>query len=137
MALTESRPPPFTWLTPVLCVNDLSASLKHYQDVLGFGVSWAWNDDEAFESPNNPTFACVYRGECSIFLCEQGQGNPGSWLCMNLDTLDLLDEVYAEYQKSGANIVEPPKDYSWGMREMIVQDIDGNTFRVGCALAND
>ncbi len=136
MALSKSKSPPFTWQTPVLCVSDLSASLRHYQEVLGFGVSWAWNDDEAFENPEKPTFACVYRGECFIFLCEQGQGNPGSWLCMNLESLEELERVHKEYQASGAEIVEPPTDCSWGMREMIVRDLDGNTFRIGCALSN-
>ena len=33
---------------------------------------------------------------------------------------------------SGANILEPPEDRTWGMRELLVADIDGNTFRIGC-----
>ena len=42
--------------------------------------------------------------------------------------------IFQEYQLSGADIVEDPIDKPWGMREMLVKDIDGNTFRIGCSL---
>lgn len=126
--------PGFCWLTPVLCVKDLVASLKHYQEVLGFEQSWKWSEGDAFAEPEHPTFACVCRGECSVFLCQQGQGNPGSWICLNMPSLDALQEIFEEYKTTGADIVEPPEDRSWGMREMIVQDPDGNAFRIGCQL---
>lgn len=128
------KKPGFTWLTPVLCVTDLRKSLIHYEQVLGFEVSWQWSEDDAFEQASKPTFACVTRGDCSIFLCDNGQGNLGAWLCLNLGTLEELDQVFWEYKESGANIVEAPTDCSWGMREMLVQDLDGNVFRVGCQL---
>lgn len=81
-----------------------------------------------------PTFACVCRGDISLFLCEDGQGAPGSWTCLNVATLDELARVNEEYQKAGALIEEPLQDYSWGMREMLVADPDGNKFRIGCML---
>ena len=52
----------FSWVTPVLCVNDMIASLAHYEQVLGFEIAWQWSDTEAFEGPEKPTFACVCRG---------------------------------------------------------------------------
>ncbi len=125
------KEPGFTFVTPVLCVNDLPQSLTYYRDRLGFAVAWAWAEEEAFEAPSHPTFACVCRGEVSVFLCEKGQGNPGSWLMLNLSDREQLDVVHREYQQSGAKIVQPPTDESWGMREMIVADLDGNTLRIG------
>lgn len=126
----------FNWITPVVCVSDLPRSLEHYESVLGFDINWAWSEGQEFEEKTSPTFACVCRGEISIFLCEKGQGNPGSWLCVNVANVDELEAIFAEYKDSGANIVEPPQDYSWGMREMVVQDQDGNTLRVGCSVEN-
>ena len=126
--------PEFKWITPVLCVNNVSASLQHYAEVLGFEIAWSWSENVAFDKPEHPTFACVCRGEISLFLCEQGQGHPGSWVCLNVSTLDELQQLYEEYQHSGAKITQPPIDCSWGMREMHVQDLDGNTFRMGCVL---
>ena len=42
-----------------------------------------------------------------------------------------LAALHAEYEKSGARILNPPTDEPWGMREMLVADLDGNTFRMG------
>ncbi len=124
--------PGFSWITPVLCVNDLVKSLMHYEQVLGFKVSWKWSENETFENPSHPTFACVSRGDCSVFMCEKGQGNPGSWICLNVNSREALDQIFQEYTTSGADIVEKPIDRPWGMCEMIVKDIDGNVFRMGC-----
>ena len=45
-----------------------------------------------------------------------------------------LQSLFEEYRTSGAKIIEEPHDCSWGMREMIVEDPDGNTFRMGCLI---
>ena len=124
----------FNWVTPILCVSDLVNSLDHYEKVLGFDVSWAWSDEDQFDNAAKPTFACVCRGEISIFLCEKGQGHPGAWMSLNVSSLAELDSIYEEYQQSSAKIVEKPIDCPWGMREMLVQDLDQNTFRIGCPL---
>jgi uncharacterized glyoxalase superfamily protein PhnB len=129
--------PGFTWITPVLCVENVAKSLEYYEQVLGFEISWKWSESEAFGISCDPSFACVTRGQCSLFLCEQGQGNPGSWNCLNVDTLEELEELFRQYTDSGAHIIEEPQDRSWGMREMLVADLDGNTFRLGCQLRDE
>ncbi len=129
--------PGFNWMTPVLYVEDMVKSLEHYQQVLGFNIAWQWSDAERFDAPEHPTFACVARGECSIFLCEKGQGNPGTWICFSVSNHAELDQIFEEYKSSGADIAEEPQEYSWGMREMIVKDIDENVFRIGCRMEED
>ena len=124
----------FSWMTPVLCVTDLVKSLEHYQKVLGFDISWQWSENDAFDEKSAPTFACACRGEISVFLCEKGQGNPGTWLSLNVKNKDELEQLFLEYKNSSAHIEEEPVDCSWGMREMLVKDLDGNTFRIGCPL---
>ncbi len=62
--------PGFSWIIPVLCVHELVKSLMHYEQILGFNVSWKWSENETFENPNHPTFTCVSRADCSVFLCE-------------------------------------------------------------------
>jgi uncharacterized glyoxalase superfamily protein PhnB len=128
--------PEFCAITPVLRVDDLVASLEHYQTVLGFQRVWQWSTDRGFDEVVRPTFACVRRGECAIFLCEKGQGNPGTWICLQVKSGEDLARIHQEYQASGANIVDAPRDSSWGMREMLVRDIDGNTFRIGVQLCD-
>jgi uncharacterized glyoxalase superfamily protein PhnB len=39
-------------------------------------------------------------------------------------------EDVREYQASGAQILEPPKNQPWGSREMLVADLDGNRLRM-------
>ncbi len=121
-------------MTPVLCVTHLRKSLQYYEQVLGFDSAWQWSEEEAFSEESKPTFACVNRDDISLFLCENGQGNPGSWICLNVCTLDELQTLYEEYQNAQAFILEEPKDYPWGMREMLIKDLDGNTFRIGCQI---
>lgn len=125
----------FTHSTPILCVNDLARSLEHYTSVLGFEVQWQWSEEQAFDETAAPTFGCVRRGEVAIFLCQQGQGKPGAWISLHLPSREDVDAVHAELAAAGAKIAEPPCDRSWGMREALVEDLDGNTFRIGAPLA--
>ncbi|TNE92566.1 MAG: bleomycin resistance family protein [Deltaproteobacteria bacterium] len=126
--------PGFTWVTPILCVDDLPASLAYYTAQLGFELAWSWGEDQAFDSEAHPTFACVCRGDVSVFLSERHQGVPGAWMSLNVGSQADLDALHAEYVASGARIVEPPAVRVWGMREMWVEDLDGNVFRMGCPL---
>ena len=45
--------------------------------------------------------------------------------------MDDVDALYEEYKKSGAIIVEPPMNFPWNIREMLVEDLDGHRFRMG------
>jgi uncharacterized glyoxalase superfamily protein PhnB len=75
-----------------------------------------------------PSFGCVARGKIEIFLSEGGQGQPGMWMSIFVDDVDVLHE---EYKKSGATIRQPPTNMPWGIREMNVQDPDGHRLRMG------
>jgi catechol 2,3-dioxygenase-like lactoylglutathione lyase family enzyme len=109
----------FSGAVPILNVKNFAASMDYYVNKLGFEKEWDWG------SP--PDFGCVGRGEAQIFLCEGGQGQPGTWMSIFLEDVDALHE---EYKKSGAIIVNPPKNYPWGSREMIVEDLDGHRLRM-------
>ena len=100
------KEPPFTWVTPIFCVQDLAASLDHYENVPGFDVHWKWSESNEFEETARPTFACVRRGEVNLFLCEQGQGHPGAWVMFNVNDRSEVEAIHGEYEESGANIIE-------------------------------
>ena len=127
--MSDNSKPVFSFQTPILCVNCVPSSLEYYEKSLGFEISWAWSD-EGF-GKGTPTFASVCRGEATYFLCEQGQGNPGSWSSLFLNNKEELDSIFEEYKESGAKIIEAPENKCWGMCEMLVEDLDGNTFRIG------
>ena len=46
---------------------------------------------------------------------------------MDVDDVDLL---HAEYRANGAKIVQTPTNFSWGRREMNVEDLDGHRLRL-------
>ena len=110
----------FNEVTPILNVKNIQESFDYYVQKLGFEKLWDWGDP--------PDFGCVRRGKIEIFLCQGCQGQPGMWMAIFTDDVDAL---YEEYKKSGATIVNPPTDYPWEMREMLVEDLDGHRFRMG------
>jgi hypothetical protein len=52
---------------PILNVANVPASLRHYTEVLGFEVSWAWSPTNQFaHSDEPPTIAQVMRGHATF-----------------------------------------------------------------------
>lgn len=109
-------PFPLGGVTPVFRVHDVAASRDYYVKALGFKVNFETED-----------FVSVSRGRCGLFLCQDDQGHPGSWVW--IDGRDV-DALYEEYKTSGAKIRHPPTNYSWAL-EMQVEDLDGNVLRLG------
>jgi uncharacterized glyoxalase superfamily protein PhnB len=105
-------------LIPVLYTKDITASINYYTTVLGFESHWLWEE--------SPTFGGVNWGKIGIFFCQDGQGQPGTWLFI---TLENVNDYYETIKKRGAKIISPPKDESWSMREMLVEDPDGHIIR--------
>lgn len=106
----------FEGITPIFRVASVAASIDYYVKVLGFTLSWQVN-----------FFACVKRDRSSIFLCEDDQGHPGTWLWVGVTDAEAL---YEEYKTSGAKIRHRPTNYPWAY-EMQVEDVDGNVLRLG------
>jgi hypothetical protein len=109
-----------TGLTPVLYASDFGRLMDHFVDKLGFRKLWDWG------SP--PTFGAVARDHAEIFLCQGGQGQPGTWLSVFVDD---VDELHEELLKRGATIRSGPTNEPWGMREMQVECPDGHILRLG------
>ena len=42
-----------------------------------------------------------------------------------------VDSVYAELAARGANVIKPPQNYDYGMRDFDVLDLDGNHHTFG------
>src|SRR5260370_8737584 len=105
--------------TPILNVKCFDASMDYYVNKLGFQKKWDWGEP--------PTFASVGRGKVEIFLCQGAQGQPGMWMSIFMKDVDALHQ---EYQQSGAIIREPPVNFPWSTREMLIEDLDGHRFRM-------
>jgi len=92
MALIEN-------VTPILRVENLEASRGYYIQMLGFSLDW---DADGMIS--------VSRDGKSIMLCEGEQGVAGVWLWIGVDDADVF---FAEFSARGAQIRNPPQNFSW------------------------
>jgi predicted enzyme related to lactoylglutathione lyase len=110
--------------TPILRVSDMSTSLRYYVGVLGFkNADWGTNE-----------FTCLTRERrAGIYLCQGGQGQPGTWVWIGAEDVEAL---YEEYKASGAKIRHPPQNYPWAY-EMKVEDPDGHVLRFGSEARSD
>jgi uncharacterized glyoxalase superfamily protein PhnB len=114
--------------TPVLLVNDVVKAAAYYTDKLGFKVERFWGEP--------PMFTIARRDGVSVML---NQVDPGDTFRPNgaydgrfsiyIDTSDA-DALHAEFQSNGADIVCPPEDQRYMMREFQVRDLDGHL--IGC-----
>ena len=108
-----------TQVVPILQVADVPASMSYYEEKLGFETLWTHGDDQ---------FAAIGRDGMMIFLqCEHGEVRPSTVYMVVSD----VDALHADAAARGAEIVHAPEDRPWGMREMIVKDLDENVLRVG------
>lgn len=114
--------------TPVLLVRDVAKAAAYYTDKLGFRSERFWGEP--------PTFTIVWRDRVAVML---NQVNPGDAFRPNgdydgrfsvyLDVIDA-DALHAEFQAKGADIVCPPENQPYMMREFQVRDLDGHL--LGC-----
>ncbi len=107
----------FEHADPILSVKSMAASLAYYQGVLGFRNA-PWGGE---------SFTCVSRDGACIYLCQGGQGGPGTWVWVGVEDVAAL---FAEYQATGARIRKAPVNYTWAY-EMQVEDPDGHVLRFG------
>ena len=104
-------------ISPILPVSDLRAAIEYYTGSLGFKLNWEHTSD----------FASVSRDRCNIFLCQGGQGHPGTWVYCGVNDAAALE---TELRAKGAKIRQPATNFPWA-QEMQVEDLDGNVLRFG------
>lgn len=107
----------FEHADPILSVSDMAVSVKYYVEALGFRNA-EWGTDH---------FTFVSRDAAGIYLCQGGQGRPGTWVWVGVEDVATLQE---EYKTSGARIRKAPENYPWAY-EMHVEDPDGHVLRFG------
>jgi predicted enzyme related to lactoylglutathione lyase len=103
---------------PILNVQNVPLSIAHYVEKLGFKKDWDWGTP--------PHFASVSRGKTYLYLCQDAQGQSGTWMWIPVPDVDAL---YEELKSRGATIRQPPTNFPWGSRELNIQDPDGHRLR--------
>jgi uncharacterized glyoxalase superfamily protein PhnB len=121
----DFAPRHFIGVTPGLLVDDVQAAAEYYRDVLGFEIRFTVDEPA--------TFGIVDRADVSVHLTKSdppgrrnglaaaGPGNGADFYVVVTD----IDELYAELQGRDAKVIWEPHDMSHGMREFIIEDLNG------------
>ena len=108
----------------VLAVQDLSAAVTYYTEVLGLGIDftapgWAFLSRGSFR---------VMLGECRDAMPARETGDHSYFVYV---TVEGIDELYSELSAKGATFTQTPADKPWGMREFGVRTPEGHRIMFG------
>ena len=108
-----------TWefLVPNLPVRDVQAAQRWYEDVLGLGVNWIWQDN----------FGSVGRDHVELFLYGSEAPHPTTCSIFVSD----VEGVHERCKERGGEIVSELETKPWGVREFSLRDPDGHVLRIG------
>ena len=104
----------------VLAVQDVERSTQFYTEVLGFqrdavnAKRWSFVSRDAFK---------LMLGECADEVSASDVGNH-SWFARV--TMTDLDEYYSEVSARGADVISPPANRAYGLREFVIRTPDGH-----------
>jgi len=112
----------FIAVAPRFVVPDVVKAAEYYRDVLGFEIVGFFKDP--------PVLALVSRDDVEIHF-GKGDGSATTGNPRAGDVPDAyiwvgdVDVLAQELKGRGARIVEGPVDRDYGMREIVIQDLDG------------
>jgi uncharacterized glyoxalase superfamily protein PhnB len=110
---------------PSLSVEDVVTAADFYTQKHGFNLSFTWGDP--------PTMAGVHIGNVQIFL-EQGPPSPKGLSVYFV--VGNADELHAFHVANGVEVVQPPGDREYGIRDYTVRDLYGYQLGFGHHLFN-
>ena len=105
---------------PVLSVSDVVAAVDFYVTRLGF--------NRGFIEGDPPGFAGVNLGDVQLFL---RRGTPRPEGCSVFFVVEDADTLYEFQRGNGVEVVEPPEDRHYGLRDYAVRDLDGHYLSFG------
>lgn len=139
-------------VTPILNVSDVVWTI-HWFERLGWCRGFTWNEagiipngtDSNLHGPAGFAGVCANTPEegegPTVFLCRDGQGARDPRACPdpNGDNfggvwmswwVEDVDEAHEQAVAAGAEVVRPPQDEPWGIREFLLRHPDGHYFRI-------
>lgn len=118
--------------SPVLAVRNVRQAAEYYRDVLGFTLDPKEGVFEPSADEPGGVYAIVKRSGAWIHFQIRREELPrrsrGSFECDVYLYVEGLDALYAELQQRGAVILQPPLTAPYGLREIMVEDL--NSYRL-------
>jgi catechol 2,3-dioxygenase-like lactoylglutathione lyase family enzyme len=101
-------------LHPTLYVPDIPAAVDFYEKKLGFLVAFTLGDP--------PNMAGVNLGDVQMFL---EKGTPAPQGCSVYFVVGNADELFEFHRAGGVEVVRPPQDQPYELRDYLVRDLNG------------
>jgi catechol 2,3-dioxygenase-like lactoylglutathione lyase family enzyme len=112
---------------PQLFVADITAACEFFTSKLGFSVAFVYGEP--------PFYAQVARDAARLNLrhidrpvIDAGLRDREQLLSASLTvaTAEMIESLFAEFESAGVTFFQSLKRQSWGARDFIVRDPDGN-----------
>lgn len=114
-------------VVPVLAYEDVAAAIAWLSRVFGFREVLRWTD------PAGVVRVAEMESDGGAVMLEArqdghaGGGRPPSHGCHYVLVLvDGVDEHFQRARQAGARIIAEPEDKPWGLRQYMVEDLDGH-----------
>ncbi len=118
-----------------LFVNDMSAMIRFYSDVLGFEIKENEDTDNVYLIKDGTLFLLYGRKDFEKMTSrkyEYLKGLNGHFeIAMYVDTFDEVDQEYQKAVSKGAVSVLEPTTEPWGQRTCYISDPEGNLIEIG------
>ena len=112
----------------IFACSDVAETLAYYKNVLGFESTWTWDDP--------PTFGSATSGGVTIMFSLQPELAKHVRGHQHGIKVDDADELYRRHTANKATVVSPIEDKPWGLREYILEDLNGYHLRFAGPLSS-
>jgi ribosomal protein S18 acetylase RimI-like enzyme len=109
--------------TVIFAASDIDATLAYYKDVLGFDSTWTYGDPPVFGSATKGGVTITFNLQPELAAKIRGHQHGVR--------VEDIDDLYRQHISRGAKIVSDIEDQPWGIREYIVEDLNGYHLRFG------
>ena len=103
----------FKSVIPVIQCKDVKESIEFYKTKLGFDNSWAHED----------LYGAAFNAEAEFHFMKSKKNFTPAYLFIIVES---ADEVYEFIKSQGVEIITPPVDRFYSMRDCTVKDLNGH-----------
>ena len=115
-------------ITPQFTVPDVVATAEYYRDVWGFNIEGYWRDPPVFTIIERDGLRMHFNKAEPGTKPRTGRVEDGYDVYINVHGLDAWTE---RLRQNGAEILDGPELMVYGMRELIVRDLNGLIIALG------
>ena len=100
-------------------VDDVEATANYYQDILGFEITFKWEDPASYVVTKAGESVGIH------FVKREDNYQPSSSHCALYIFVHDVDTLYKQYQNAGVEITNPIDTRDYGMRDFDIKDPNG------------